>query len=400
MKKVVKIGAVYPLSGSLSSIGEDIKKALLLAQDISNHSKQLPEGLDTLNCFTSTKYKIELVFGDSQGDPVIGVQEARRLISEEGVSALIGAYQSSVTDATSLLAETLEIPYVNPESSAPTLTQRGLKWFFRTGADDVLYTRLMFELFRFLKDVQGQDLSTFGILSEGSEFGLEASAVEIADVKGFGGEVTAFEPYSTPSSLEAAILRILRANPQVVLAQQFLSDAIMTVTTLKAVNWFPDGFVVQNAGYVIPEFLETVGNDGNYIISRASWALGLGKFKPIVTEVNRLYKKRYQENMNETNARSFTGMMVLIDGINRAGSQNPYKIRRALRLTNIPGSQLIMPWQGVRFNEEGQNILADGLLVQILNQKYRIIWPLHFKEKNVVWPAPSWEERGIKKTRA
>ncbi|WP_173917593.1 ABC transporter substrate-binding protein [Halobacillus sp. Marseille-Q1614] len=393
MKKVIKIGAIYPLSGSLSPIGEDIQKAMLLAKDIANHPSKLPTNIkDALGRFASQKYKIQLVFGDSQGDPAIGVQEAKRLIDEQGVSALIGAYQSSVTDATSLLSETKDIPYVNPESSAPTLTQRGLQWFFRTGADDVLYTELMFELIRFL-EFQGQQLARFGILSESSEFGLEASAVEIAAIGEFGGNVTAFEIYSPTSSLEEAIERIRRQNPQVVLGQQFLSDAITVVNTLKALDWFPDGLVVQNAGYVVPEFLESLGKDGNYIISRASWALGLGREKPLVTEINRLFKKRYGENMNETNARSFTGLMVLIDAINRAGSKSPFKIRKALRRTNIPGSELIMPWKGVRFNDEGQNILADGLLVQILKQKYRIIWPLDLKEKTVVWPAPSWEDR-------
>lgn len=57
-----------------------------------------------------------------------------------------------------------------------------------------------------------------------------------------------------------------------VLGQQFLTDAIDAVRALKALNWFPDGWVVQDAGYVVPDFLKAVGEDGNYIISRAAWA--------------------------------------------------------------------------------------------------------------------------------
>lgn len=97
--------------------------------------------------------------------------------------------------------------------------------------------------------------------------------------------------------------------------------------------------------------------------------------------------------MNETNARSFTGFFVLADAINRAGNTDPYAIREGLKQTSIPGEKLIMPWRGVRFNQQGQNVLADGMLVQILDREYRIIWPPNLAETGVIWPAPSWNER-------
>lgn len=153
-------------------------------------------------------------------------------------------------------------------------------------------------------------------------------------------------------------------------------------------NYFPDGFLVQGAGYTAPEFIEAVGADGNYVISRLSWALGLGRKKPLVFKVNKLYKDRYGEDMDETNTRSFTGLLVLADAINRAGSTNHYAIRDALRSTDIPGSRLIMPWKGVRFDKNGQNIFTESLLGQIQDQKFRIIWPLELAETRVVWPAP------------
>lgn len=52
-----------------------------------------------------------------------------------------------------------------------------------------------------------------------------------------------------------------------------------------------------------------------------------------------------------------------------------------------------MPWGGVKFDKTGQNILAEGLLGQIQNDEYKIIWPPHFAETRAIWPAPSWDER-------
>ena len=46
-----------------------------------------------------------LVHADSQGKPDVGKAEAERLINQEGVYALIGSYNSSVTGPASLVAE-------------------------------------------------------------------------------------------------------------------------------------------------------------------------------------------------------------------------------------------------------------------------------------------------------
>lgn len=392
--KEIKIGAVYPFTGSLAAVGKDIRQAIDLAVDIVNNRNDLPLPLArTIGLPLLENRKIKMIYGDSQGIPATGREEAKRLIVKEKVAALMGSYQSSVTLQASAIAEAKKVPFLTPDASAPSLTERDFQYFFRTAPNDHLYTNLFFELFHFLRS-RGREISNFAILTEDSIFGLEAAAIEKSLIRKFSGELVAFEMYTPPvTTLLNELARIRKSNAQAVFGHQFLSDAINVVQGLKRLNWFPEGLVVQNAGYTIPEFLETVGKDGNYIISRVAWALGLGRVKPIVTEVNQLYRSKYNEDMNETNARSFTGLLVLADAINRAGSINRDEIRRALLQTNIPGENLIMPWRGVRFGPNGQNILADALLAQIIDQEYKIIWPLSVAETSVVWPAPPWDER-------
>ncbi|WP_085991407.1 ABC transporter substrate-binding protein [Oceanobacillus senegalensis] len=390
----IKIGAVYPFTGPLANVGEDIRQAINLAVDIVNNQYDLPLPLArTIGLPLLKNQKIKVIYKDSKGIPAIGREEAERLIGKEKVVALIGSYQSSVTLQASSIAEAKKVPFLTPEASAPSLTERNFQYFFRTAPNDHLYTNLFLELFHFLR-YKGIDITNYAILTEDSIFGLEAAAIENNLIRKFSGELVDLEMYTPPTtSLMDELISIRNSNAQVVFGHQFLSDAIQVVQNLKTLNWFPEGFVVQDAGYTIPKFLEVVGEDSNYIISRVAWALGLGRVKPIVTKINELYRSRYNEDMNETNARSFTGLLVLADAINRAGSINRDKIRRALRHTNIPGNHLIMPWQGVRFDSNGQNILADALLAQIINQQYKIIWPLSVAETKVIWPAPSWEKR-------
>src|SRR3984885_14336759 len=133
-EKTVKIGAVFPLSGNAASAGVHAKAALEVAMDIINNPH--PE----LGNFPLAKNaglaglggaKVEVVFADNQGSPATGQNQTLRLITEEKVVALTGAYQSGITLTASAIAEKYGIPFVNGESVAANLTERGFKWFFR-----------------------------------------------------------------------------------------------------------------------------------------------------------------------------------------------------------------------------------------------------------------------------
>ncbi|RMG58960.1 MAG: branched-chain amino acid ABC transporter substrate-binding protein, partial [Deltaproteobacteria bacterium] len=147
----IKIGAIYPLTGPAATTGKELADAIKLAQDIINNKYDfnLPlaksEGLPNLG-----GAKIEVVIADHQGKPDVGLSEAERLITEEKVVALLGCYYSSVTKTASLAAERHKIPFLNPESTAASLTERGFKWFFRTTPNDDTFSE---NFFQFLNDL-------------------------------------------------------------------------------------------------------------------------------------------------------------------------------------------------------------------------------------------------------
>ena len=127
-QKTVRIGAIYPLSGALASTGAEIKAAVELAVEIVNNPHPELEGIPLAagsGLPALGGAKIEVVFGDSQGKPEVGLADAQRLIDQEKVVALTGAYQSAVTKTASRIAEQRGIPYLNGESSSPDLTERG-----------------------------------------------------------------------------------------------------------------------------------------------------------------------------------------------------------------------------------------------------------------------------------
>src|SRR6516162_4528898 len=175
----VKIGALYPLSGPTAQIGLDAVAALKTAVEIVNEGADLPlalaknKGLPGLG-----GAKVVLVIVDHQGKPEVGQSETERLITQEKVQALVGAYFSSVTAAGSQAAERAGIPFVNADSTSPALTQRGLKYFFRTTQTDENFSELMFD---FLKDFgakSGQSFQSVSLFHEDTAYGTDSAKVQ------------------------------------------------------------------------------------------------------------------------------------------------------------------------------------------------------------------------------
>ena len=393
--QVIKIGAVYPLSGNIASTGLDNKTGVDLAVEIINgkYDLDLPlarsMGLPNLG-----GAKIQIVYADTKGDPRHGMSETERLITSEHVVAMIGAYQSAVTKTASQETERMKIPFVCSDASSPTLTERGFKYFYRVSPHDDIMAK---DPFLFLKDLEkktGQKIQTVALLSENSEFGSQAGKAYKKYAAEMGYKVVAEITYpNNATDVSSEVSKLIVAKPDVLLHASYITDAILFTKTFKEKGFQPKGIITM-AGYIEPAYLPAVKADGNYVMIRSTFATDLAKSKPLVAKVNELYKKKYGHDMSENAARSFMAPFVLADAINRAKSTNPEAILKALDQTDIPGNQLINPWQGIKFDTKThQNIYAKGTLVQVLGQNYVTVWPFEAASKPFVWPFPEWKGR-------
>ncbi|RJF96905.1 branched-chain amino acid ABC transporter substrate-binding protein [Noviherbaspirillum cavernae] len=393
----VKIGVIYPLTGAAASSGAEMKNALELAADIINNgAKGIPDlpfsaggGLPNLK-----GAKIKLIFADHQGNPQVGATEAERLITQEKVIALVGAYQSNVTATASQVAERNKVPFLNPESSSATLTQRNFKWFFRTTAHDDLFVQNFFDFFKDMEAKKGIQVKQLGAFNENTLWGNETTKLEtkLAQEKGYNLVKTITYPAKS-TQLTSEVQALKAGGPQVVMQSSYLGDAILAMKTYKELGFSPDMILANNAGFTDTEFIRTLGKDADYVITREVWSLDLAKKNPLIKQVNDLFNSRYKANFTGNSSRTFTGLMTLADAINRAGSTDTEAVRKALTETNIPGSKLIMPWKGIKFDATGQNVYGSGILVQIIDGKYNTVWPFDLATRDVTWPMPKWDQR-------
>jgi branched-chain amino acid transport system substrate-binding protein len=299
-----------------------------------------------------------------------------------------------VTATASQVAERLGVPFLNADSTSSTLTQRGFKWFFRTTPHDELFVQ---NFFAFLKDMAARKhvhVKTLAVLNENTLWGAETAKLEEKLAGEHGYQITEKILYPAKSTqLTSEVQRIKAAGADVVMQSSYLGDAILAMKTYKDLGYAPAALLANDAGFNDSEFLKTLGKDGEYVLSREVWALDLAAQKPLIKRVNDMLQERHKVNFNGNSARAFTGILTLADAINRAGSTRPEAIQKALRETNIPGDKLIMPWDGIQFDETGQNKLGAGIMVQVQGGKYVTVWPFKLASHDVVWPMPPWSKR-------
>ena len=393
----VKIGVIYPLTGPGAAVGAELRSALELAVDIINNGApgiaELPfsagKGLPNLK-----GAKIKLVFADHQANPQTGATEAERLITQEKVVAIVGAYNSAVTATASQVAERAGIPFLNPESSSASLTARGFKWFFRTTPHDDLFVHNAFEFLRELEAKKGIKPGVVVTLNENGLWGTETTKLQAKLAPDYKLNLVKQVLYPAKTTqLTSEVQTLKAAAPNLVLQSSYTGDAILSMKTYKELGFSPDMILANNAGFTDTDFIRTLGKDAEYVITREVWALDLASRNPLIKQVNDLFNSRYKINFTGNSSRTFTGLMVMADAINRAGSTEPEAIRTALAATDIAGSKLIMPWKGVKFDAAGQNTLGQGILVQIVDGKYNTVWPFAMASREVVWPMPKWDQR-------
>lgn len=395
---IVKVGVVFPFTGSLAQTGRLNRSGTELAIEIINNKfpdVNLPfatsEGIPKFG-------KIQVVWGDTQGDPNVARSEVERLIENERVVAVIGGWTSAEIKTGSQAAERLKTVYISGAGSSTDLTRRGLRYYFRLCPHLGTTAASFYEYIGDLRKMAKTDLKTVAIAYENSEYG----SVSFDEFKRAGEErgyqIVAQVPYpKDTASVLAEIMRLKSANPDIFVHAGYVSDSILFTKAMQNQNFLPKVWYGL-AGYDDPTYIQNVGKAANGAGLRGFFNPRLRK--PVVRQVNDLYSKRNGTELSMASALTFNEPFVLADAIHRAGSLNKDAIRDALEKTNIPGQQTIMPWDAIRFSpytappgHTHDNLNSRNIVFQVQDGKQEIIWPFDVATAKPMFPLPPFDKR-------
>ena len=385
----IKIGTPLPLSGPNAALGKDALQGAQLAADILN--KGLPglklplandKGLPNLN-----HAKFTIVPADTQGKPENGASAVNHLVNDEKVHVLAGALESGVTKTAAQQAERLAVPFVTSISSSPALTQQGLKWFFRTGPTDVTYAQSFFGLLDEQKK-KGISADKIAVLYMNNTFGTDASKVAKSLADANNKTIVADVPFDPAATdLTSQLQQVRAAEPDAVFVVAYPPTATLFINATKQLDYVPPAVMAFGAGFIDAGFISSAGDGLEGMSRRVAWSEDLGSRNPAAKAVSAEYQKRYDAPLTENSARVFTTIMALAQAINNARSVDPDQIRAALTALDIPGRDTIMPWDGIKFDDQHQNTGARAVVEQRLDGAWKVVYPKDVAAQDIVWPA-------------
>src|SRR5205809_742900 len=341
----VLIGDVLPLTGNFASLGQQYLWAGQTVEDIINNDyPDLAVPLGPGKGFPGLGgAPAKFIFRDDQSRGDLARTIAEQLITVNRVHWLNGDGTSGNTSIIQPVVESYGIPMSCHPCASPTLTEKGMKWYWRTGPND---RTMVASLFSFLKEWP----------EHGGPKGLKTVAVFTCD------------NLFCQDNRKIANELLPRLGFEIVLDLTTKTGA----TTLAS--------EVQRLQAAKPDILFLVQ-------CRPSWK-----------KVNEIYKTYSRgQTMGELAMREITGLLWMADTINRAKSVEPAALAQAAMDTNTPPEQLIIDYKGIRFNQNHQNELATGVVTQIgWDGEKHTVWPWELAKRanfKILYPNPGWQER-------
>jgi branched-chain amino acid transport system substrate-binding protein len=376
----VRIGVLAPLSGANHAVGQDaLRGAQLAAALVNGEEGPVPLlGVTTSGLRGLGNPKIAIVPADTGSDPLRsparGATQATSLVTKDKVVGLVGAYDTEVTATVSQRTERLGVPFVNGDSSANFLTERGLDWFFRTGPTDRMFGEAFFSTLRQEKNVPKRISMLYTTDAAGQSLhrvlhnlAPEANYDQHGMVKFDRGQANI-----VPQLRE---LRDVKRPEALFLMTSTGSDAVHVLKTMQAMGYRPPQIYAIGSGFSEPQVLQAAGAAADRLYFSAAWSREVAARNPSAKPIMDRYEGRFSAPMSEEAAGSFTAVLTLAAAIDAAGSVDPGRVRAALLGLDLPSRSTIMPWSGVRFDTSHQNARAAGTVEQLVDGGFRVVFP-------------------------
>lgn len=310
--ETIKIGGIFPLSGSVAVYGVECRNGIELAIEEINAAGGI------------NGKKIELISEDDEGNPEKSVNAYKKLTTKDGCKLIIGSLTSGCTAAFSTLAQAQKNLMIAPAATMESITDAG-NYVFRACFIDPFQGTVGG---KFAAENLGAKRAAV-LYDTGSDYSMGLTDNFAAAFEKAGGKVVAKEAYSTgDKDFNAQLTKIKNANPDVVYLPDYYATVALIAKQLRAQGidtpivgadgW---GGIIENAG---EEILNGFYSD-HYAADSTD---------PKVVKFVSSYVKKYGSTPVSFAALGYDSLYMLKDAILKAGTTDPTAVRDALEKTN------------------------------------------------------------------
>ena len=369
----IKLGHIHPMTGFLAFMGGQLRNGHLLAIDEINAAG----GIKSLD-----GAKLQLLDGDTEGKPEVSITEVERF-HNAGAITVMGSLQSAVTLVATQQAERLRLPFVVSVSVSDKITSRGFKYTFRLQPHSGHMVGHTMQGLAEISKAKGVTVKTITHLHDNTSFGTSLFQHVKNLAPKYNWEIAADVPYSPRATdVSTEINKVKFAGADLVFHSGYFGDSIRALRTMHDLRVKAQGIVgMANGAYSQTKFVEEMGPksenimDGNY---RANPKSSLTK------RVFGDYRRRFKAEMPSHAVYSYQAVKLVADALERSGSRDREALRDALAKTRL--SNHILPQGPIIFGSDGQNKNAQAVLMQVLNQQVKVVWPNQYAQDKPIFP--------------
>jgi branched-chain amino acid transport system substrate-binding protein len=342
-KGTIKIATQSPLSGGQAALGEGIKLGAQLAVE---------KGKANLE---KMGYKVELVPFDDQAKPDVGVANAKNIIADKDIMAVIGHLNSGVAIPSSEVYKEVNVAMISPANTNPVVTDRGYPNVNRVcGRDDV--QGVVGSEF-----AHAQKIKSAYIVHDKTQYGQSIAEFFKADAEKKGIKVLGFEGTEEKSNFDPIITPIKAKNPDLIYfggiydqAAPFFKQA--REKGVKAKFMGPDGMDSSDLTKIAGKAV--VGM--NYT-SAAGPASALPKAKTFVDD----FKKKFGKNPEPYAAEAYDAATIALKAVEEAAKKG--KVTREDVSSAVRKAKLSGITGDIAFDGKGDRQKAQYFVLQVAN---------------------------------
>ena len=366
----VNVGVIQPLSGANAQFGINCRDGIELVADAINAAG----GIKALG-----GAKINLIVSDSTSSPATAPAVAQRLITQSQLTAVLGAFASSLTLPISEVTARADIPFLTM-SFADEITGRGLDSVFQIVAKASVIGRAQVNYSLAIAEDARSKIDKIAIMYEDTAYGVAQSRGLRRAAKDANIEVVMDQSYPLGISDAKPLIDKLRASgAQAAFPLSYLNDSLFIVRAMRQ-EQISIPVIGGAAGYIIPDFQKGLGEFAEDVFSIAPTNYDLA---PALTDS---FRKRFGFFMVHEAIESAATLDVLVQAIERAKSAKPRAVTEAMSGARFEsGWTKAMPGGAVQFNQAGLNMLSVPVMVQWRKQELVTVWP-----KDTAKASPAW----------
>lgn len=310
----IKIGWFGALTGDWALWGEASRNGTQFTIDMINEAGGVLGGR-----------MLELVAYDNKSDQLESVNVVRRLITEDGVVAVIGTNSSGSNIAVAPIAEENQVPVIATYATNPRVTQPEegvlMKYTYRVCFTDPYQGSVMADF-----AYGNLGATKAAILYEiSSDYSVGLRDFFVQRWEELGGELVADEAFKTGDvEFRAQLTSIKDANPDVIIMPFLAKEVALAAKQARDLGITVP--FIGGDGWPSPTLLDMAASavEGSYFVDHTNVNA------EIVQEYRAAYEAEYGKDIQVNAIMTHDAVLVLVAAIEKAGSADPVAIRDAL----------------------------------------------------------------------